>query len=226
MTTKTKTANAYIDGFNFYHGSVKLSPALKWLDLDALCESLLRGYQLVRVSYYTARVRDQPNDPAQSQRQDDYLRALGSRPRIEIVFGQFQKKKSTVVLPPGTTVELTDGSQATLAAGQMVRGRTWEEKGSDVNLGTDLSWDAATGTIGAALVISNDLDLQRPITRAIATGVEVIVVNPHQRTNRRPSLQGSDTRNLKRGDLRRCQFPDEVTLADGQTVVRRPASWR
>jgi hypothetical protein len=36
-----RTARAYIDGHNFYHGAMKDSPEYKWLDLAALCEHLL-----------------------------------------------------------------------------------------------------------------------------------------------------------------------------------------
>lgn len=42
--------------------------------------------------------------------------------------------------------------------------------------------------------------------RAMSVGIEVVVVNPHQRTNSTPSLVGSGTRKLKLGDLRRSQF--------------------
>jgi uncharacterized LabA/DUF88 family protein len=219
----TRTAIAYVDGFNFYHGTVKDSPSLKWLDFEVFCKRLLRGYHLTCVNYYTARVKDRPQDPMQSQRQDDYLRALQTRPLVKITYGQFQKKKKWVLVGPDTEVELSDGSRAKLAPDQYVKGRTWEEKGSDVNLGTDLSWDAANHEMHAALVLSNDLDLQWPITRAMQKGIEVIVVNPHSRTNTSPSLQGSDTRRIKLGDLRDSQLPDEVFLGAG--TVRRPATW-
>ena len=109
--------------------------------------------------------------------------------------------------------------------GQQVRGKAWEEKGSDVNLGTDLSWDACSQQMQVALVLSNDLDLQRPVTRAVEAGIEVIVVNPHQRTNQRPSLVGSGTRKLNRNDLLKAQFADEVDLPDGSRV-RRPMAWQ
>ncbi len=58
----------------------------------------------------------------------------------------------------------------------------------------------------------------------MSAGILMIVVNPHHRTNR-PSLIGTDTRKLHVGDLRRCQLPDVVTLADGKTRVRRPGTW-
>jgi uncharacterized LabA/DUF88 family protein len=205
--TKPK-AIAYIDGFNFYHGAVKDAPVLKWLNLEALCDLLLSDYDVTAVNYYTARVKDRPEDPAQSQRQDDYLRALGSLPRVNLVFGQFRTKKSTVRLPTGKSA----------------RGKVWEEKGSDVNLGVDLSWDAAEKRMHTALVVSNDLDLQRAVTRAVGAGINVVVVNPHHRTNRRPSLVGSDTRTLHRARLRRCQLPDVVDLGEG-LEVRRPSAW-
>jgi hypothetical protein len=205
----TRHAIAYIDGHNFYHGVVKDCPELKWLDFQSLCERLLRGYHLDHVNYYTAKVIDFPTDPSQSQRQDTYLRALRTRPKIEVVLGQFQaKKRKRVHLSTGGTA-LAD---------------LYEEKGSDVNLGTDLSWDAAQESMAAALVISNDFDLQRPIDRAVAAGIDVIVVNPHHRSHRRPSVKGTDVRKLHRKDLTACQLPHIVLDLDG-TELHRPASW-
>lgn len=218
------SAIAYIDGFNFYYGVVKDSPALKWLNFEALCDRLLRGYDVRAVNYYTAKVKDRPADLGQSQRQNDYLRALDSCSRTHIVLGQFQRKKSTVDAAGGQQVVLSGGAIATLADGQTIRGKVWEEKGSDVNLGVDLSWDAAGGGIHTALVVSNDLDLQRAVTRAMQRGVQVIVVNPHHRTNERPSLIGSDTRKLSRSMLQAAQFPDTVPVGQGRDV-RRPATW-
>ncbi len=203
-----RQAIAYIDGHNFYHGVVKDCPDLKWLDVQALCERLLRGCNVTRVNYYTAKVIDFPTDPSQSQRQDTYLRALRTRPKIEVVLGQFQKKSKRVRLTSGHT------AQAEII----------EEKGSDVNLGTDLSWDASTRAMDVALVISNDFDLQRPIDRAMAGGIEVIIVNPHHRSNRRPSVRGNDVRKLHRKDLSACQMPHIVLDLDG-TELHRPGPW-
>jgi hypothetical protein len=63
-------ARFYIDGFNFYYGAVKGTP-WKWLDFEAICGSLVRGLSVDQIHYFTARVKDRPDDPAQSQRQDD-----------------------------------------------------------------------------------------------------------------------------------------------------------
>jgi len=203
-----RQAIAYIDGHNFYHGVVKDCPELKWLDVQTLCERLLRGCNVLRVNYYTAKVIDFPTDPSQSQRQDTYLRALRTRPKVDVVLGQFQKRRKKVHLSNGQT------AQAELI----------EEKGSDVNLGTDLSWDASTHEMDIALVISNDFDLLRPIDRAMSAGIHVIVVNPHQRSARRPSVRGNDVRKLHRKDLTASQMPHIVLDLDG-TELHRPASW-
>ena len=47
-------AIAYIDGFNFYHGAVREEPELKWLNFEVLCDSLLRGFRVESINYYTA----------------------------------------------------------------------------------------------------------------------------------------------------------------------------
>ena len=202
-----RTAIAYVDGHNFYHGAVKHEPALKWLDFVGMCQALLPKHRLRIVRYYTARVIDRPNDPHQSQRQDVYLRALAARGQIEIVEGQFAVRRKRV--------RTTNDSWVTADV--------VEEKGSDVNLGADLVWDACHGEMTCALVISNDFDLQRPINRALEAGVEVLVVNPHRSKNQRAAVRGAGTRNLRRHHLRDHQLPSPVIDAHGRAIHRPPA---
>jgi hypothetical protein len=218
-----RTAIAYIDGHNFYHGVAKDSASIKWLDLAALCRLLLRDCTVLAVNYYTATVIDFPQDPTQSQRQNQYVRALEAS-GVNVIHGQFQKNEKTV--------HLVSGGKA--------RATVYEEKGSDVNLGTDLSWDAAQARMQVALVVSNDFDLQRPILRAMAQGIDVTVLNPHhprkrgamagvdgplQKAKRRPAIKGTSTRRLTERHLRRCQLPEIVLGLDGSELFR-PAVWR
>ena len=57
------TANAYIDGFNFYYGCVKDTP-YRWLDFSKLCPLLLpKRFTLGTIKYFTARISGQPSDP-------------------------------------------------------------------------------------------------------------------------------------------------------------------
>lgn len=72
----------YIDGFNLYHG---LKDAYRsrylWLDLEAMCRSVLQPDQaLVGVKYFTARVRR----PADTQaRQSLYIDALTTASTVQ-----------------------------------------------------------------------------------------------------------------------------------------------
>lgn len=58
----TNRVIAYIDGYNLYCGMRDASlQSSRWLDLHALCESLLEPDQrLELVRYFTTRVRDDP----------------------------------------------------------------------------------------------------------------------------------------------------------------------
>jgi hypothetical protein len=117
----------YIDGFNLYNRALK-DTAYKWLDLRALCSSLLApANQILAIKYYTARVSGD-RDPDQPRRQQIYFNALGTLPEISIYYGKFLPKtiKRPLVNPiPGLP--------------RFVEVHTIEEKGSDVNLATHLS---------------------------------------------------------------------------------------
>src|SRR5262245_38469473 len=130
------SAAAYIDGFNFYHGSLRSESTLKWLDLVALVDDLLRGHKVQVVKYFTARVDDRPDDPGQSQRQDVYLKALMAHAgsRLQVHYGTFRthRRKMRLCSP------LADGTE-------FVRVFRTEEKASDVNLGAHLVRDACHG---------------------------------------------------------------------------------
>ena len=106
-----RTAIAYIDGFNFYHGAVRDDAWLKWVDLPAMCRALLPDHRLLITRYDTARVKDRPSDPHHSQRQDVFLRALQARGGLAIVFGQFWTRTKRVRTTKGTYVsaDVTEG---------------------------------------------------------------------------------------------------------------------
>ena len=80
--------NVYIDGFNLYYGLLRGSQ-YKWLNLEALFDSLLPRNQIQSILYFTAKVEARPNDLDLPVRQAAYLRALATLPRVEIHFGTF-----------------------------------------------------------------------------------------------------------------------------------------
>lgn len=214
----SKRCVAYVDGHNFYHGAIKGNGDLKWLDLRAMCEQMVKRSNLVAVKYYTARVVDLPDDPGQSQRQDIYMQAVTAS-GVEIIEGKFQRRDKNVMVR---------------ATGKIMKARIYEEKGTDVNLAVDLVTDALGGSIDRALVICNDSDLQRAVDRTMQSGVDVFVANPYRhrggrgpgknRTRKnRPSLIGTERINLTRSMLLNAQFPDEIDTPTGP--LRRPSGW-
>lgn len=202
----------YIDGFNLYYGALRGS-ASKWLDLEALCRRLLPKDHIVAVRYFTARVTARPDDPQQAQRQETYLRALGTLPLVSVHLGRFLSHPTRMPLsnPP------KNGPQT-------VAVMKTEEKGSDVNLASHLLLDAFRNACDTAVVISNDSDLRVPIRIAEQElRVKVGIVNPHPANRRSRALNASFFKQIRPAALAACQFPDPVRDAKG--VIRKPAAW-
>jgi len=101
-----------------------------------------------------------------------------------------------------------------------------EEKGSDVNLATQLLFDTFRGDYDVAVVVSNDSDLLAPIKIARGALKKVIgVVNPHSKTPSQALKQNVDFHSdLGAGVLAQCQFPD--TLTDKTGTFHKPDRWR
>ena len=138
----------YVDGFNLYYGRLRRTP-YRWLDLGELCTRLLHHEDIVAIKYFTAKVKDRPGRPGQAVRQQTYIRALETDPRISVYYGSF----------------LTHAEDKALVEPQGRRGRrkfakVWitEEKGSDVNLASHMLIDGWRARYDLAVVISNDSD--------------------------------------------------------------------
>lgn len=104
-----------------------------------------------------------------------------------------------------------------------------EEKGSDVNLASQLLVDGFRARYDLALVISNDGDLKMPIEIVRSElKVPVGILNPH--ANRSWALsprklpRGSFYRQIRKSVLKRCQFPDPVIDRHGR-AVHCPPGW-
>ncbi|MEN3362171.1 MAG: hypothetical protein V7637_6153 [Mycobacteriales bacterium] len=83
----------YIDGFNLYNGlKDKHGRKYMWLDLQRLAARLLLPeQQLVRVNYFSARIRGA--EPS-ADRQAAYIDALTAHCLLlEVVEGRFQEKR-------------------------------------------------------------------------------------------------------------------------------------
>lgn len=170
-----------------------------------------------RVRYFTARVKSYPSDPAQPRRQHTYLRALDTLPDLSIHLGQFKKSQPFAKL----VTPLPDGTDKV----QIERS---EEKGTDVSLATHLLVDAFLDDFEAAVIVTNDPDLQEPM-RAVRKqcGKKVIVLFPIK-PGRYPSndLKKSTDAHavVDPAILAACQLPPIVTTAKGRQI-RKPTGW-
>jgi len=191
----------YIDGFNLYYGARRLCgrgvPGWRWLDLRALSQTVLSGpgsswadATVARVVYCTARIKGAGNQSGQHD-QDVYLRALNAHGSVDVMaMGTYvsrvataplataDKRQRPVLTRPNWPLMVRDSQgadspQATFMASVARR----EEKGSDVNVASHLLLDVLEKRVDAAIVISNDSDLQFPIEQARAR-VPVGTVNP------------------------------------------------
>ena len=202
----------YVDGFNLYYGALRGTP-FKWLNIAQMCRVLLPRHNITRVKYYTAKVSARAHDPLQPVRQQNYLRALSTTPKLYIIFGRFMtsNRKMRLVEP------LANGTRSVLVT-------KTEEKGSDVNIATHIIHDAHLGSYEAAVIVSNDSDLIEPVRIArFELGKVVGMLNPHKRPSRDLMRHVTFVKNIRKPVLRNSQFPD--TLRDGEGTFRKPKGW-
>ena len=206
----------YVDGFNLYHRALRKTP-FKWLDIYRLAEVLLPNDDINRVRFFTARLHTRPEDPAQPQRQQIYLRALGTLPKVDIHLGIYRER---VIRRP-----LADPIPG---LPRYVRVLNSEEKGTDVNLTTHLLVDGFQGDYEKAAIITNDSDFVDPIRYVhYGLGLEVVLINPanDKRSHLTRELKNAATSTmwLRRSHLRRSQLPPAIEDAHG--TITKPASW-
>ena len=225
-----RRVSVYIDGFNLYYGSLKGTP-YKWLDPYALACALLPTDDVTAVHYFTARVKPTPRDPSIHQRQGIYLRALATLGKVHVREGFFLLKRSRQVkvepLNP-TNPKVPNPANGTVDI--------WlnEEKGSDVNLATQMLLDAFDDNFDLAVVISNDSDLAWPILKVRQKFRKHVGVYKPDRPVGYPSpTPRPDSRELRSNarwfrrieerHLIASQFP--ATVVDAVGRIRKPAGW-
>lgn len=240
----------YVDAFNVYYGARdqcgRGSAGWRWLDLPALMMSLVNPAlwpeaTLARVVYCTAD-RTREGDPSSIADQRTYIAALRTTyPEMIIAKGFYVPRVKTGVLvdrsdPPRRVASpgrrqlpswlpVKQISGPTGAGELLMSVTTFEEKGSDVNVASHLLLDVLTDQVDAALVVSNDSDLQFPLEVA-RLHVPVGTINPTKRQTA-AALRGKSSdgvgrhwwRRLGPTDFRSHQMPDPV----GSQV--RPAGW-
>jgi len=231
----------YIDGLNFYYGAVKRTPN-KWIDFEKVARLLVPGDKIERINYFNAIVKPSfPGDRAH-ERQNAYLRAVEANPLIVVHRGHFRsdiKWRGLADHRHPVRDLLSPALRPHFVADRMYRSSVKkrskpyssarvvinEEKCSDVNLATHLVYDALKGNCSKAIVITNDGDLVEPIKIAVAEGVEVGIVNPHQcAPNRKLLVAASFPVPFRREAMAKCQLPPTVVAKSGRQI-HKPKEW-
>lgn len=197
----------YIDGFNFYYGCIRRSP-YRWLDLFRFAQAILPKNEIVKVKYFTAIVKPASWDQSKSVRQQTYLRALATIPQIEVFLGSFQ---AHAVRRP-----LADGSGSVVVVDT-------KEKGSDVNLATELLVDGFANAYDVAVIVTNDSDLTAPVRAVCRLGKAVGILNPHKRQSVDLRKCASFVKPVRPWALRQSLLPPLLTDANGE--IHKPAGW-
>lgn len=241
----------YVDGFNLYYGARKHcgrgTPGWRWLDLRALVSPLAgwQGSSISRLVYCTARV-----DPAENGSghvdQAAYLEALRLSGSVDVIaegrYVSWAKEEPLVNETRGayrpTPYRHTDEEWdarlplRTVPAreeggpnGVMATVQKREEKGSDVNVASHLLFDVLTSVVDAAIVVTNDSDLDLPL-RMARQRVPVGTVNPSTNPTA-GALKGRPDEGVGRHwwrrltvlEYRASQLPERVGH------LRRPSGW-
>lgn len=207
MGTARERVKVYVDGFNLYHGlREKHGHRYHWLDLQALASSLLRPHQdLVGISYFTARVRQQPLSEV---RQATYLDALAAHcGQVAIIEGRFQEKRRKC---RSCRAEVT----------------SYEEKETDVSIAAALIEDAVNDVFDTAVLISADSDLC-PAVRSVGRlrpQKKIIAAFPPRRRSDDIRKQVHAAFTIGDAKIRKSLLPDVVPA--GGVLLRRPAYWK
>lgn len=240
----------YIDGLNLYYGGRshfgRNASGWRWLDLRQLAERLItrrddwvaRGAVLGRVVYCTAFIDGRLNE-AGRRRQGAYVSALrqnGSFDHLEEgrfvarvrrgLLATHDENGRPVITESAWPVMVQDRRGSPVRSARfMVSYLHFEEKGSDVNVGTHLLLDVLDGHVDAVIVISNDSDLKLPI-RTARQRVPVGIVNPSTshlagdlRGKQHDGVGGHWWYQLAPTDFLACQLPAIVG------AYRRPSVW-
>jgi uncharacterized LabA/DUF88 family protein len=232
--SKPLRSNIYVDGFNLYYGALKHT-RYKWLNIADLCRHVLPGISIHRIRYFTALVKSNPSNPQARQRQEFYIRALETIPKLTVHYGHFlQSRVSMRLANPQNGQRIAEVLKM-------------EEKGSDVNIATYMLTDAFRQDCDQLIVITNDSDLAEPV-RIInrELNIPVGIFNPHtgdtaDRRNRvtgrlekaTPSIALKKVARFVRDirsegldcDTAQSQFPDEIVDNEGH-VLRKPQRWQ
>lgn len=222
QTIQKKRVIVYVDGFNLYRGCLK-GTKYRWLDLQKLSSQLLSDeYEVVKIYYFTAMVVDL-GQAGSTTRQGYYLNALKTLPNLEVRLGKFKKREKTVFVEPPLKIvnENPFSSDHRPLEKKLVKGVSYEEKGTDVNLAVQLIIDLYEEKFDVAMVLSNDSDYLSALAKVREKEKGLFVINT--KLGQLPQYEmrsySMGRKVLTEEKLRASQFP--ITVGN----IRIPKEW-
>ncbi len=178
---------------------------------------LLHDFEIIKVRYFTANIKHQPHDPRAPLRQQIYLRALRTNPRVENHLGTFRIDHRH--MPKHPLEYGDDGMPVT------VKVRKTEEKGSGVNLATHLLLDGFREAADAFVVVSNDSDIaesMRVLIQEFGHTVGLVAPSKHPPNVLRATVP-QIIRELRSGLLGAAQ--SSLRMIDEHGTITKPKEW-
>ena len=215
-----KKTGVYIDGYNLYYGMLKGTP-YKWLELEKLIRSMIKAdHDLVFIKYFTAPIKTYPYDAAALERQNLYLQAIATNPKIQTILGYYAKH--TGWLP----AHADECKQCSITRYGMVPVMRLEEKRSDVNIAVSMLVDATRSDIESFILVTGDSDQVGSIEALrYVYRKSVIVLNPQSGLSEHLKRAASYYQNIPRDLPAHCQLPDELPIGTHGRMIHRPPTW-
>jgi hypothetical protein len=196
----------YVDGFNLYYGLKSRGWGhYYWNDPHKLAQQLIRpGYRLIKVQYFTARVKEPADKRA---RQTAYLDALRASSEAQVVLGTFYTKFRDCH---------RCGSRWT----------THEEKMTDTAIGVNLVADAFTDIFDAAFLVGGDTDIVPAIkmVRRHFPKKRLEAWFPPGRKNQAVADVCDDEGHITGAQMQAAIMAEQFTTERG-AIIRRPPEW-
>jgi len=211
----------YIDGYNFYHGLLKIrrnekskqkKPKHKWLNYRALFKRMYPSHDIKIIHYFTSKVGGESG-----KRQRIFIRACETLPDFEIKYGNYARRGSYCRI------------DTTQCKGSITLFK-FQEKGTDVNIAVQMIADAHDTQVEKLVLATADSDLVTPVEYIVRrfTGKHVEVAIPaipeDKNRYRAYNLRNAATshRDIKIKHIKKSLFPNELYDAAGKKITIPP----
>ena len=189
----------YIDGLNLYYGiRFRGWERYQWIDPWALSENLLKPEQrLQSVHYFAAKFLVEGDNRDSSVLQNKYLESLENIDGLKVHYGYHQAVRRRC------------------SACRKFYG-AYEEKGTDVNIATQMLCDAYEDAFDVAILISGDGDLAGTVHAVRARHPEKLVIAAFPPTRHSGNIRRAATawRSIGRKPIRDSQLTGWLTKTD------------